>query len=117
MLLSASLAAGMRPGWFLNMITWVEPLDQNSMYALAASSSAGRFPDFAEICQMSIGASSAPSASNCVPRVGNGKKSRSSRSAWTLVAANWAETKRPSRYMPDFFWTSVSAAFCQVRPA
>ena len=76
-----------------------------------------RFGDFAAISQVSIGASRAPSASYCVPSVGNGKKSRSSRSAWFFVAANWDETNSPRRYIPDFFWTSVSAAFCQVRPA
>ena len=87
------------------------------MYALAASSSSWSFGDFDEICQVSIGASSAFSASNWVPRVGKGKKSRSSRSAGFFVAENCADTNRPSRYIPDFFWTSVSAAFCQVRPA
>ena len=67
MLVSASFAVGIRPGWFLNMSTWVEPLAQNSMYALAASSSSWSFGDLDEICQVSIGASSAFSASNWVP--------------------------------------------------
>src|SRR4029078_554613 len=53
-LVSASLAVGIAPGWFLNMISWVEPLAKNSRYALAASVSAARFGDLDAIWKVSI---------------------------------------------------------------
>ena len=62
--------------------------------------SAARFGALAAICQVSIGASSAASASYWVPSVGNGKKSRSAMSSGFLVAANTLDMNRPSRYMP-----------------
>src|SRR5450759_128716 len=64
----------------------------------------------------SIGASSAFSASNWVPRSGKGKKSSWSTSACLPDALNSSDTNRPSTYIPACLRRSLSAACCQVVP-
>ena len=104
----------MLPGFAVVKMICDEPLDRNSMNALAPSRSSPSVGAFLAIMNPSIGASRAFSASYWVPKFGYGKKSRSARSS--LAATNCSDTNMPSRYMPAFFWTRAWAASCHVRP-